>query len=233
VWDLILPPAVRADHFAVDTLVSKLRASTMQSIVAEEKKNLSKYGFGTPALRLKLTSSAGSQTITLGKKEGESYDAMSSDLQPVFTLGSDFLTQFQKDPADLREKELFSFSTFDAKRVEVDTPKGRRVFEKQKDKWKQIAPTAKDETTEKMETFLDHLRSLRADSFPKGENLAAFGVTRPPYKFQVQFGDKNQMETAEIAKVAGHVYARRPTDPLPSELSKTAVDDVEKALNEL
>ena len=39
VWDLVLPPPVRADRFAVDGLISQLRGLTMQSIAAEDKKN--------------------------------------------------------------------------------------------------------------------------------------------------------------------------------------------------
>lgn len=233
VWDLVLPPAVRADHFAVDGMVNQLRNVSMQNVVAEDKKKAGQYGFGTPALKLKLTGPNGSQTIALGKKDGSNYDAINSALDPIFTLGADFLTQFQKDPAGLRDKDLFSFSTFEAKRVEVDAPKGHRVLDKQKDKWRQTSPSAKDEPTEKVENLLDRLRGLRADSFPKGTDLAAFGLTKPAYKFQIQSGEKNQTETVEAAKSGDHVYARRPTDPVPSELSKTALDDIEKALNDL
>ncbi len=234
VWDLVLPPPVRVDRSTVDGLVEKLRSATMQTVAAEEKKDSSKYGFGKPELRVQLSGSGASQSLVLGSKdkEGDRYFAMNSGVEPVFTLGSDFLTQFQKDPADLREKDLFSFSAYDSKHVEVDTPKGRRVFEKQKDKWKQTAPSAKDAASDKMDTLLSRLRDLRADSFPKGANLAAFGLTKPAYKFQVQFGDKNQTQTVDAAKVGDHIYARRSTDLLASELPKAALDDIEKALNE-
>lgn len=237
VWDLMLPPPVRADLASVDGLVNQLRSLTMQSVVAEDKTKLAQYGFGSPSLRLKLSSPAGQQTLVLGRKvkekDVERYDTMNSALKPIFTLSADFLSQFQKDPADLRDKDLFSFPTYDAKRLEVETPKGHRVFEKQKDKWKQTLPSAKDENTDKMEAFLEALRGLRAHSFPKEQNLAAFGLTRPAYKFQVEFGDKNQKQIVEAAKVGDHIYARRTTDPLPSELEKTALDNIDKALSEL
>ena len=45
VWDLVLPPPVRADRFAVDGLVSQLRGLTMQSIAAEDKKNQATMGW--------------------------------------------------------------------------------------------------------------------------------------------------------------------------------------------
>jgi hypothetical protein len=49
----------------------------------------------------------------------------------------------------------------------------------------------------------------------------------------VQFSEKNQSETLEISKIGEHVYARLATDPLACEMSKSAFDDVEKALGDL
>lgn len=235
VWDLVLPPPVRADRFTVDGLVSELRGLTMQTIAEEDKKKNGDFGLGAPELHVQLTGSSGTQTIVVGKKDKDSdrYFATNSALDPVFTLNSEFLTQFKKDPSDLREKDLFSFSSFDVKRLEVDTPKGHWVFEKQLNQWKQTAPSAKNVNSDKMDTLLTHLRDLRADSFPKDKSLADVGLAKPPYRFNVQWGDKNTTEVVEAAKSGDHVYARRSTDPLPSELSKTALDDVEKSLGEM
>ncbi len=235
VWDLVLPPPVRADRYAVDGLLNQLRSLSMQSVVAEDKKTAAKFGLSTPSLAVTLTSPTGSQKVLLGKKDGDRYDAMNSALEPVFTLNADFLTTFQKDAADLRDKDLFSFSAFEAKHLEVDTPKGHWTFDQQKDKWKELAPKSKDVATDKMDTLLNRIRDLRAISFPKDhpENLAAFGLAKPAYKFQVKFGEKNQTEAVEASKVGEHVYARRSNDPVASELVKNAIDEVEKAFNEL
>ncbi len=238
-WDLVLPPAVRVDRFTVDGLLDRLRSASMQTVVEEDKekarKDFSKYGLVKPTLRLQLTAAGSSQSLVLGDKDKESDRnyATNSALAPVFTLGSDFLTEFQKDPADLRDKNLFSFSTFEIKQIEVESPKGHRVFEQEKDKWKQTAPNAKDVSKDKIEAFLGSLRDLRADSFPKGTNLATLGLKRPTYKFQVVSGEKRETQTVEVAKVGDHVYAMRSTDLLACELSKSALNDLEKALNEL
>jgi hypothetical protein len=235
VWDLDLPPAVRADRFTVDGLLSQLRGLTMQSIAADDKKKGGDYGFGSPELRLELTGSGGTQTLVVGKKDKDAdrYFATNSALDPVFTLNSEFVTQFKKDQNDLREKDLFTFSAFDVKKVELDTPKGHWVFERDQNKWKQTAPKARDLNSDKADSFLTHLRDLRAESFPKGGSLAQYGLAKPQYRFNVQAGDKNTAEIVEASKVGDHVYARKSTDPLPAELSKTALDDVEKALGEL
>ena len=236
VWDLELPPAVRADHFAVDSLVNQLRNLAMRSIVAEDKDNAAKYGFSTPALTVALSGPTDSQTLVLGRKEekeGGRYYAMNSALAPIFTLDASLPNQLHKQPADLRDKDLFSFSTFDVKRLEVETPGGRRVFELQKDKWRQTAPSAKNEPRDKMDDLLGGLHDLRAESFPKGMSVAAAGLTKPAYRFQVEFGEKNEKEIVEVSKVKDRVYARRSTDSLPCELSKTALDSIEKALGQL
>ena len=236
VWDLVLPPPVRADRFTVDGLLSQLRGLTMQSIAAEDKKNDAAYGLISPELRLQLTAPNGTQTLVLGKKDKEDdrYFAVNSALQSVFTLSSTFLTDFQKDPAELRSKDLFSFSSFDAKRLEIDSPKGHSAFELQKDnQWKQTEGGSKTVPSAKMDALLSNLRDLRASTFPKGSDLAQSGLTKPSYRFKVQFGEKNQTETLEISKVGEHVYARLSTDPLPCELSKSAFNDVEKALGDV
>jgi len=236
VWDLVLPPPVRADSFSVDGLISQLRGLTMQSVAAEDKKNEAAYGLTSPEMRLQLTGSGGSQTLLLGKKdkEGDRYFALNSALQPVFTLSSSFLTDFQKDPADLRAKDLFSYSTYDVKRLEIDSPKGHSVFELGKNnQWKQTEGGSKTPDPSKMETLLSRLRDLRVSTFPKGSDLAQFGLAKPAYQFKVQFGEKNQTETLVVSKVGEHVYARLSTDPLACEVLKSSFEDVEKALGDL
>jgi hypothetical protein len=235
IWDLVLPPPVRADHFAVDGLLSQLRGLTMQSIAAEDKKGEAAYGLGSPELRLQLTGHGGAQTLVLGKKDkaGDRYFAVNSALEPVFTLNSTFLTEFQKDPTEFRSKDLFSYSNFDVKRVEVDSAKGHSAFELQKDnQWKQTEGGSKTAPSAKMDTLLTRLRDLRASTFPKGSDLTPLGLAKPAYRFKVQFGEKNQTETLELSKIGEHVYARLATDPLACEVSKSAFDDVEKALRE-
>jgi hypothetical protein len=236
VWDLLLPPAVRADHFTVDGLVNQFRNLSMRSVVSEEKTSSGRYGFGTPAATITLTGPEVSQTLSIGgkdEKDGGRYYAENSALSPVFTLNSSVLTDLDKQPADLRDKDLFSFSSLDAKSVQIETPAGRRVLVLQKDKWRQTAPSAKDVERGKMDDLLSDLRDLRAQSFPKGLTLAAAGLNHPAYRFEVEYGDKNQKEIVEVSKVKDHLYARRSTDPLPSELSKDALDSIEKALKNL
>jgi len=234
VWNLVLPPAVRADRFTVDSLVNRLQSLSMQSVAAEDKKDQGKYGLGSPALRVRLDGPSASQMLLVGKKEGERYYAVNSALELIFTLDASFVSELQKDPNDLRDKNLFSYSAYEVKRLEVETPAGSRVFERQpQNKWRQTAPAAKDVPTDKLETLLNNLRDLRAELFPQGQGLETYGLKRPTYRFKAQFGDKNEAQVVEAAQVGDHVYARRSTDPIACEVSKTALEAAEKALKEL
>ncbi len=235
VWDLLLPPPVRADHITVEGLVDELGSASMQSVVEEDKRDLGKYGFSHPELTLHLSGTGGTQTLLVGKKQGANYYAINTAVNCVFTLGSDFLTQFRTSPADLRAKNLFTFPTFDASKITVEGPKGQQVYEQNNSKWGQSEPVSKVEAGDKVENLLDALRNLSAVSFPqkKPTDLAAYGFKKPTYTFQVQYGKKKKTQTVQIAKVDGHIYARRSTDLVPCELSKDALNPIEKALNAL
>ncbi|HUY13148.1 MAG TPA: DUF4340 domain-containing protein [Terriglobia bacterium] len=235
VWELDLPPAVRAGSYSIETMVDKLRTANMSAVVSEDKKNDAQDGFEKPALRLTLTGSGGTQIVVLGKKDGDVYDAMNSGLDPVFTVTQDFLTLFQKSPDELREKKLWSWETYDVKHVDIQTPKDRYVFDKQNGQWKETSPQSKAVDAGKMETFLSDLNDLRAESFPKAKpgDFTPFGLDKAGYSIKVTFGDKNQTETVNLAQANGSLYARRSDDVLPSEISQKTLDSIVKSLGNL
>ncbi len=238
VWDLDLPPSVRADRFAVDNLVSTLHNLKMQSVVAEKKQREAAYGLGSPAMSIALGGPGASQILQLGRKTkapggGERYYAVNSQLAPIFTVDSSLFTQFDKKPADLRDKQLFSFSVLTVQHVDLVTPHGHHIFNREKGKWKQTVPSAKSEDSSKMQDLLYALSDLNAQSFPSGLSVSAAGLSKPAYTFTVAYGDSGKTQTVEIARVKGHLYARRSTDPLPCELSKDALKDFEKDLKAL
>ncbi len=236
IWDLMLPPPVRANHFTVQGLVDELNTASMQSVVAESKKDLARYGFSNPTLTIHLTTDGGSQTLVLGRKDGSNYYAMNTEVGPVFTLGADFLTQFQKQASDLRSQDLFTFSTYEARQLTVKSPKGQRVFVQHKDgKWEQTEPASMVVSNDKMQTLLQDLRNLSAQSFPKKNptQLAAYGLNKPLYTVEVRYGDNNKTQTVEISEASDNVYARRSTDLVPSELPKDAITNLQKDLDAL
>lgn len=236
IWDLMLPPPVRADRFTVEGLVDELGSASMHSIVEEHKAHLGRYGFSNPTMTIHVRGADGAQTVVVGKKDGSNYYAMNTAEAPVFTVGNDFLSQFQKKPSDIRSKDLFTFSTFEANKVTVIGPKVHRVFVQHKNsKWEQTEPASMVISASKMQTLLQDLTGLNASSFPKAHptDLAAYGLAKPQYTFHVVYGSHNKTQTVEISEVHGHVYARRSTDLVPSELPKDSISKLQKDLKAL
>jgi Domain of unknown function (DUF4340) len=232
VWEVSIPPDVRADHFTVDGLVDNLQSLSMGSVVAEQKRNDPQYGFGKPTLTLQLTTPSTSQTLIVGgKTKTGTYYAENSGLAPVFTLDSSSISQFEKGANDFRDKDLFSWDMFDVKSFDVTSPEGHWTFQQQKTQWKETAPATKAASSDNVNAFLSALRNLDASSFPQAQpgKMDQFGFNKPSYTFKVTFGAKNQTETVEVAKAGGHVYARRESDPLPSEVSQSDLTSIEKA----
>lgn len=236
IWDLMLPPPVRAEHFTVEGLVDELGSASMKSVVEESKKDLGRFGFSNPTLTIHLSGTSGGQTLVLGKKDGEDYYAMNTAVGPVFTLGSDFLTQFQKKTSDLRSKDLFTFSTYEVNKLTVDGPKGHQVFVQHKNgKWEQTEPASMVVPNGKMQTLLQDLRDLNAKSFPTKHptDLAAYGLKKPRYTFQVRYGDHNKTQTVQISEVGEKIYGRRSTDLVPAELGSASITNLQKDLDAL
>lgn len=235
VWDVELPPDVRADHFTVEGLVDSLQSLTMQSVVGENKADEAKYGLTKPALVVELVTPGGSQTLTVGKKASSGYYAVNSALAPVFTLDEGSVSQFQKSAADFRDKNLFSGDMFNVKSIDVATPAGRWAFEQNKNAWKETAPSTKSASSDDVNALLDQLRNLQAASFPavKPGEMDQFGFGKPAYTFKVTFGAKEQTEIVEIAQANGHVYARRASDSLPSEINAADFTGIQNAFKKV
>ncbi|MGH9451184.1 MAG: DUF4340 domain-containing protein [Terriglobia bacterium] len=238
VWEVSLPISVRADHFTVEGLVDGLQSLTMQSIVAEDKKDAAKYGLNHPTLTVDLVTPGGSQSITVGRLAAPGYYAVNSALAPVFTLDESSVSPFQKSAADFRDKNLFSWDMFDVKSFEVTAPDGHWAFQQtdqSKNTWKETAPSAKIASPDDVSAFLSELRSLSASSFPAANpgRMDQFGFNKPAYTFKVTFGAKNQTEVVDVAEANGHVYARRAADPLPSEVSSATLSAIKNTFQKI
>lgn len=232
VWEVLLPPVVRADHFTVDGLMDDVQSLSMHSVVAEQKKNDAQYGFAKPTLTLQLATPGGSQTLIVGSKTKQgSYYAENSALAPVFTLDDTSVSPFEKGANDFRDKNLFSWDMFDVKNFQVTSSKGQWAFEQQKSQWKETAPAAKSLSSDNVNAFLSALRNLQASSFPQARpgQLDKFGFSKPLYTFKVTFGSKDQNETVQVVQANGHFYARRESDLLPSEVSQSDVTSIGNA----
>jgi hypothetical protein len=135
-WRLTEPTTARADFSPVDSLISRVDQARMSSIVnesGEEPTAAELRTFGLDRPRLVATFGAGSNQARLaigGDAEAATVYARDLSRPLVFTVEESLLTDLTRQPADLRVKDVFDFTTFSATGIEITADGTTRTFAK-------------------------------------------------------------------------------------------------------
>ncbi len=105
-WQILKPKPLRADGFAVEELVRKLKEANMDLSVAEDdaKKAAASFSAATPVATVKFTDPGGMQSIEI-RKVKDDYYAKSSVVDGVHKVSKDLGTGVDKSLDDFRNKE--------------------------------------------------------------------------------------------------------------------------------
>jgi hypothetical protein len=224
-WKITAPIAARADFSPIDGLIGRLGQVQMTAIVHDGSEptaaDLKTFGLDKPRLVATLGAKSTRAALAIGAdKDDTSVYARDLARPLVFTVEKALLTDLQKQPADLRIKDVFQFKSYTAVGLDVTTDGATASFAKSAstaeakeggpDVWKQTAPTAKDVNATAMADFLNTVSSLRADSFvatvpSSGQDMlvvARFGTAAAPTE-----------ERVTLRKVGTTVYAISGKDP--------------------
>jgi hypothetical protein len=202
-WKLTAPVAARADGSPVDSIISRVEQAQMSALAHEGAEptaaELKTFGLDRP--RLVATFGAGSTRASLAigaDKDDTAVYARDLSRPLVFTIEKGVLTDLQKQPADLRVKDVFAFRSYTATGIDLTHGGVSASFAKQPppadataagpDVWKQTQPEAKDVNATAMADLLNTISSLRAESFApqalaSGEDMivvARFGEGSTP-----------------------------------------------------
>jgi len=229
-WRLSKPLDARADFSAVEGIIGRLNSAPMKAITADapDAKALAEYGLDKPAATVPVMSGSSQAGLAIGKSAGEGVVYAKDLSRPmVFTVESSLADDLKKPADDFRVKDLFDARSFNTTRVEV-TRNGQTVtFEKDKDKWKQTAPAAKDADTAKVEALLTALSNARATGFVD----KAPALDAPELTVSLKF-DEGKQEKVAFARKDADAFARREGDT-PAKIDAATLDAVVKALEAL
>jgi hypothetical protein len=194
-WQILKPKPLRADGFAVEELVRKLKEAVMDTSLSEDdaKKAAAAFATGTPVATVKVTDPGATQTIEI-RKVKDDYYAKSSVVGGVYKVSKDLGTGVDKGLDDFRNKKVFDFGFSDP--TKIDFKDGARVasYVKSGDKWTSGGKPM-DSTT--IQALVDKLRDLSATKFvDTGFTLAQVEIT-------VVSNDGKRTEKVLIAPEAG------------------------------
>ena len=222
-WQILKPKPMRADMYAVSSLVSKLTDARMDlgSSDSAEKDAGSAFAKGTPIATVKLTDEASTQQLQL-RKDKDNYYAKSSMVDGAYKVNSDLGDAVGKSVDDFRNKKLFDFGYADPYKVEIHSgSKHYWLIRGGQDWW----DNGKKMDEDSVRTFISDLRELSADQFVDS------GFTTPEIETAVTSEDGKRTERVQISKSGPNYIAKREGDPTLYQLTSTSVDDLKKSLD--
>lgn len=238
-WHIAQPAVGKAEFSAVDNLVSRIGSLQMKSIVRDAT-DVKKYGLEKPAVTVRVGSGSSLATLLIGNSaESGSVYAKDAARPAVFTIESSLVDDLKKDASEYRLKDLFDARSFNTTRVEIVRNGQTTTFEKTKtkdkdgkeqEKWRQVAPSAKDLDASKVEGLLSAASAARATGFV--DSVAKTGLEKPELTVGFTYDDGKQ-ERVTFARAGGAAYASRAGSPGAAKIDASTIDAIVKALEDL
>ncbi len=225
-WRIVSPAENRADPVMIGSLASRLGSLQMKSMAPGN--DLKTYGLDTPAATVRVGSGSSQATLLIGKtaEEGTVY-AKDASRPGVFTIESSLVDELKKGAGEYRQKDLFDARAFNTVRVDITRGSETHTFEKAGDKWKQLAPSAKDADNAKVEALLSAATGARATSFV---DKAPAG---PPELVVALKFEAGKTESVSFYKSGAEAFAVRAGTPGAAKIDPPVIDDLVKALEAL
>jgi len=224
-WTVRSPANLRGDTSKMETIIEKLRTSTMDPSTsdADMKKAASLFASGAPIATLKATDASGSQELQIRKTSG-GYYVKTTAMDGVYKVPNELGDAVNKDAEDFREKRVFDFAEADPDKVELhDGSKAYFLTRSGEDWWsdgKKMDPLSVQE-------FLRSIRTLTATKF------ATAGFSSPGLSLVVTSKDGKRVEKVDISKSGSSYLAKRADGTALFALDAKAVEDIQKAAGEL
>jgi hypothetical protein len=240
-WQITQPFNERGDYGTVDALASKVASAQMKALTAPEATDLKQYGLDKPVATVRLNSGSSQASLAIGAAAADG-TVYAKDLSrpAVFTIESTILDDVKKDPVEYRQKDLFDARTFNATRVEV-TRNGQTVaFEKTKvkdkdgkeeEKWRQVAPSARDVDSAKVESLITAATGARAMGFVTTTEKT--GLEKPEVTIAIKYDEGKKEDRVAFARSGSNGYASRAGSQGAATVETSTIDGIIKALENL
>jgi Domain of unknown function (DUF4340) len=218
-WQILKPKPLRADGFAVEELVRKLKEASMDTAISEEdaKKAASSFASGTPVATVKITDPGGTQSIEV-RKVKDDYYAKSSVVDGVHKVSKDLGTGVDKGLDDFRNKKVFDFGFSDPTRIDFKDGVRASTYQKSGDKW---TSNGKNMDSSTVQALVDKLRDLAATKFVD----TGFGVAQ--VEIGVVSNDGKRTERVLIAPgTGGKFIAKREGEAAMYEIEGNTVAEL-------
>jgi hypothetical protein len=244
-WALTKPLRTRAGRWSVDSLLGALDGLRMDSVAAEEAKDLKPFGLLKPSRTVTLGLADGSsRTLEIGGSAGDKkWNARVLGSPLVAVIPSALPDDLAKGMKELRAKRLIEVATYEVDGFDVVLGAASKVYAKtgSKDKegvdkpqWKRTAPDKKDLETNKVEDALFKLGGVEVQEFlDQPKDPSVYGLDSPALKVVLRRTGGKGEAFVEIGRKDNALYARRPGDDAVLKLDPAKAEELIKGFQEL
>jgi Domain of unknown function (DUF4340) len=244
-WGFVRPLKTRAGRWSVDGLLGTLEGLRMESVAAEQTKDLKAFGLDKPARVVSLgLADGGTKTLQIGANAGEKkIHAREAGSGLVAVVPGAVVDDLAKGMGELRAKRLLDVSTYDVDGFTVEEQGGKRAYARStirdKDgvdvyKWKRTTPDGKDVDTNKVQDALFQVGAAEVQEFvDKPQAPAAYGCDQPFLKATLRMGPGKPEGWFELCRKDALVYARRAGDEAVMKLDDKKTDELLKAFKQI
>lgn len=228
-WAVTAPAATRADYGAIEGLLTRVSTATMTSIADPAPQDLKAFGLDAPETTLLIKTGSSTATLALSKERDGKIYAKDGARAMVFTVDGQLASDVRRAPEDFRDKDLFEFRGFTARKVTITRGNDAVTFEKTGDKWTRAGATGELDQS-KVEELWSQLAVLKAAAWiPAGE---AKGLDAPAVKVDATYDEKNLTESVRFGRAGSDVFAARAGEPGAAKVDASTLDTVLKTLDD-
>jgi Domain of unknown function (DUF4340) len=235
-WQILKPAPMRADNFTVGDLARAVENAEMTAVVQADDPSTPKIDFSKPLATVEAVDEAGAHKLTLAK-EGDKYYARSSDLEGVYEVPSTLAESLNKKLEDFRNKKLFDFGFGEVAKLQLRDGEMHVAVEKKDDKWVLASEGGREVASAKAQALIDSLRNLSATSFASdaAADQGKYGLGSPAIEAEVTPAENNGATEKVLltSPSKDQVYAARDGQPTTYEVEKSAVTEIQNAIEDL
>lgn len=210
-WQIEKPQSYRTDNYQVDDLLSQITGAKWDPSVSAEDAARD-FGHATPVATVKLTGSAGSDTLEV-RKEKDTYYAKSSAIPGAWQIDSSSASALDADLErgldDFRNKQLFDFGYTDPEKIEYQAGSTPVVLTRTGsaqagNTW---MSNGRKMDTDSAEAVVTALRDMAASKF------VTTGFSNPTFAVAVTSNNGKRVEKVQIEKTSDGAIAKREEGP--------------------
>jgi Domain of unknown function (DUF4340) len=244
-WSFTRPLQTRAGRWSVDGLLGTLEGLRMESVAAEDARDLRPYGLDKPVWRVALGLADGtSRTLEIGGGPADKqHHAREGSSRLVAVIANAVVEDLGKGVKELRARRLLDVAAYEVEGFDVAAGGGKRAYarssSKDKDgvdvyKWKRTAPEAADLDTNKVQDALFLIGGAEASEFidqpgPPGQ----YGLDAPALRIDLRHEGGKPPLWVELGSRDGSWYARRTGDQAVLKLDSGKAEELVKVLSAL